>query len=339
MNDKRITVEFSVKTVFIVALSLIFIWLIYFLKDVLVLFIVAFIFATALEPAVDWFQKKSIPRWVGILFIYVLVALVIYTLIRLVIPPVTNQVNQLIGNRQAIAEKLTEYISHTPETVRKPASDFVTKFPERAAAISSANAFDSVLGIFSGLFGAFTVFVVTFYLLLEKGTMEGVIDDFWPSRSKEKASLIFRKIALKISLWLRAQLILSTAVGILIFLGLTIIGVDYALTLALFAALTELLPLIGPYIGAIPALIVAFTISPLTALWVVILYVGIQNFESHVLIPNVMKRAVGLSPVAIIFALLVGAKLLGILGLLLAVPVASAVAILIDEYKKRDRRT
>ena len=338
MDDKRITVEFSVKTVFIAALSLIFIWLIYFLKDVLVLFIIAFIFATALEPAVDWFQAKKIPRWVGILFIYLLVSLVIYTLIRLIIPPVTNQINQLVENRQMIAKRVTEYISHTPETVKKPVFDFAARFPERVTTFSSANAFDSALGIFSGLFGAFTVFVVTFYLLLEKGTMEGVIDDFWPSRSKEKASLIFRKIALKINLWLRAQLILSTAIGLLIFIGLTFLRVDYALTLALFAALTELLPLIGPYIGAIPAVIVAFTISPLTALWVLILYIGIQNFESHVLIPNVMKRAVGLSPVAIIFALLVGAKLLGILGLLMAVPVASAVAILIEEYKKREQK-
>lgn len=336
--DKRITVEFSVKTVFIVALSLIFIWLIYFLKDVLVLFIIAFIFATALEPAVDWLGSKKIPRWVGILMIYLLVGLAIFTLIRLIVPPTSAQIQQGLANRHQIAEKLTNYFSHTSPEIQNAFQRYASTIPERLSGFSSSSVFENALGIFSGIFGAFTMLVVTFYLLLERGTMEQAIDDFWPSHTKERASLVFRKIALKISLWLRAQLILSGSVGLITFIGLLFLHIEYALPLALFASLTELLPLVGPYIGAIPALIIAFTVSPLAALWVLVLYVGIQNFESHVLVPNVMKRAVGLSPVAIIFALLVGAKLLGILGLLMAVPVASAVAILIEEYKKREKK-
>jgi predicted PurR-regulated permease PerM len=112
-------------------------------------------------------------------------------------------------------------------------------------------------------------------------------------------------------------------------------GIEYAVPLALIAAFTELLPYVGPWIGAIPAVIVALAMSPIMALWVALLYLGIQQFENHVLVPQVMKRTIGLSPVIIIFSLLVGAKLLGILGVLIAVPVAAMIALVVEEIKKK----
>lgn len=333
--DRRFTVDFSLKTIFIFAASLIAIWLVYFLRDILVLFLLAFILATALEPTVNFFQKKHIPRWITILGIYSLIAFVIYTFVRLIIPPIAVQIESLIANRQGIAESLTGYFSNLPVTARTSIMETINSLPSRFGDSSGAIV-NNALGVFSGLFGFLTVLVVTFYLLMEKGALEKAILELWPVKSQQKALKVVNRIIEKISLWARGQMILSTAIGLLTYIGLAILGVEYAPTLSLFAAFTEFIPYVGPFISTAFAVILAFSISPLTALWVAILYFGIQQFEGSILVPQVMKRTLGISPVLIIFSLLVGAKLLGFIGIIIAIPVASAISVLIEAYNKKE---
>lgn len=335
--NKKITVDFSVRTVLVVVLSFALIWLVYYLKDIIVLFFVAFVLTTALEPAVDFFEKKKIPRWLTILGLYIFIFSLIYFLFRLIIPPIMIQARHLIENREQIIGSLNHYLDQTPDKVRGAIVDYSNTLPDLLSQYSTSNqVMTNILGVFSGILGVITIFVVSFYLLLEKNTVENFIADYWPFRSRKRAVVVFKQIVAKVSLWARAQLMLSGSIGIFTYLGLTILGMPYALTLSLIAAVTELLPVIGPVIGAVPAIIIAFTISPIVAFWVAILYLGIQQLENHILIPQVMKRVVGLSPVAIIFAILVGAKLLGVLGVIMAVPVASAVSVLLQSIGKKE---
>jgi predicted PurR-regulated permease PerM len=142
----------------------------------------------------------------------------------------------------------------------------------------------------------------------------------------------------KIGRWLRGQLLLSLIIFLMTYAGLTILGVRYALVLALFAGVTELIPYIGPFIGLVPALFIALTQSPIVALGVLVLYIIIQQLENYVIVPKVMQRAVGLNPIVIIVAMLVGAKMAGILGIILAVPVATALSVAVGDLfeLKRD---
>lgn len=333
--ERKITFDFSVKSVFTVVFGIILLWFLFYLRDVIVLFFLAFILATAIEPLVNFLDKKKIPRIVTILGIYVFLILFLYFLIRLVIPPISEQVNHFISDRHVITERINVYLDKAPESVRSAIYDFSNHIPEKISKYtSSSSVIDNVLGVFSGLFGFVTVLVITLYLLIENNSMENLIQDFWPIKSREKAVKVFKEIVTKISYWARGQLVLSGSIGVLTYIGLSVLGVDYALTLALVAAVTELLPVVGPFIGAVPAVLIAFAVSPSLALWVALLYVGIQQFENHVLVPQVMKKAVGLTPVAVIFSLLVGAKLLGIIGVIISVPIASAVGVLINSIKK-----
>ncbi len=335
--ERKIIFDFSVKSVFTVVFGLILLWLMFYLREIIVLFFLSFILATALEPIVNMLGKKGVPRWATIIGIIFIIVFGLYGLFRLIVPPMTIQVNHLIDNRHIITERAVNYLDSAPEAVRNAVYNFSNSFPEKITKYSSSiNVVDNALGIFSGFLGFVTVIVISFYLLIDNNSMENFIKDYWPTNSKEKAVRIFSQIVEKISLWARGQLILSGSIGVLTFFGLTVLNVDYALTLALFAAITELLPVIGPFIGAAPAIFIAFTINPVLALWVALLYLGIQQFENHVLVPQVMKRAVGLSPVIIIFSILVGAKLLGIIGIIIAVPVASAVGVLIKSTKKKE---
>ena len=149
---------------------------------------------------------------------------------------------------------------------------------------------------------------------------------------QDKIFEVMNKIGFKMGGWLRSQFILMIIVGVADGIILMILGVPYALTLAVWGGLTEVIPYIGPWLGLIPAFIVAFTISPLKGLLIFIAYIIIQQLESQFLVPKIMGKAVGLSPVIIILAILIGAKLMGILGVLIAVPAAAAISVIIQEW-------
>jgi len=332
--DKRVTIDFSVRGVFVVALSLALLYLVYVLRGLLVLFFVAFIIETALEPIVDFLEKRRVPRALVVLALYVLAGVLLYLLVSLIVPPITQQVTELFESRREIAEQIGAYFQQAPADIRRLVVDVSSSLPERIYEFASRTVLANVLGgLFSGAVGTLTVLVVSFYLLLQRKDVIDSLFEWWPGRLGPRVESTAEKVLEKISLWVRGQIILSGTVGLLVFIGLTALGVDFAITLAAFAAVMELIPYVGPYIGAIPAVVLALAVSPLTALWVVLLYVAVQLLEGNLLVPRVMEATVGLSPVVIIFALLAGGSLLGILGVVIAVPVASAIAVILKEYR------
>ena len=150
---------------------------------------------------------------------------------------------------------------------------------------------------------------------------------------------LINRIQEKIGLWLRGQIFLSLVIFAVSWIGLSILGVKYALVLAVFAGVTEIIPYLGPFIGALPAVFIAFTQSPLLGIITIVLYIVIQQAENYFLVPKVMQKAVGLNPIIIIIAIMIGAKLAGILGVLLAVPVATAISVVVrDIFKAREEK-
>jgi predicted PurR-regulated permease PerM len=143
---------------------------------------------------------------------------------------------------------------------------------------------------------------------------------------------MFVRVQDKLGLWLRAQLLLSGIIFLVTWIGLLILGVKYSLVLALIAGITEVIPFIGPIIGAIPAVLLAFLQSPIKALLVLILYLVIQQLEGNILVPKVMQKTVGLNPIVVIVVILLGAKIAGVLGALLSIPVAVAIMTIAGDW-------
>ena len=151
-------------------------------------------------------------------------------------------------------------------------------------------------------------------------------------RAQGRAEGLIREVEYRLGGWLRGQITLMFLVGLLTYLGLLALGVEYALPLALIAGLLEVIPVIGPIIAAIPALVVGFGMAPWMGIWVLVLYLVVQQFENSLLVPNVMGRAVGFSPLATLVFLFIGGQLFGLGGVILAIPVALFLSIFAKDF-------
>ena len=199
----------------------------------------------------------------------------------------------------------------------------------------------NALGVIFSLLGGFDsgliLIVVSFYLASQENGIEHFLRMITPVRDEEYVVDLWARASAKIGRWLRGQLLLGLIVGALVYLALTILGIRYALSLGLLAVILELVPIIGPILAAIPAVFLGFLSSPLLGFIVALVYVAIQQLESHLLVPVVMQRTVGLNPLVVIISLLVGAKLGGILGMFLAVPLAAAVVEFLTDTDRKKR--
>ena len=326
--DKTLSYQ-SILRVFFVLLVIAFL---YIIRDVVALIFVSIVAAAALDPFVDYFQKHKIPRALSILVIYLIVFAIFSLVIAMLVPPISEQIGQLAKNLPDYYNRvmigLTDQTRQTTEA----------SLPEALNSLSSNLAettrgiFTTLTGIFGGIIALISVLVIVFYLVVEEKGLKHFISFIVPKKFHEYTSKLIDRIQEAMGLWLRGQLTLMLVVGLMTYLGLTVMGVKYALLLALFAGLTEIIPFVGPIIGSIPAIFIAFSDSPFKALLVAILYVVIQQLENHVLVPRIMQKVTGLNPVVVIVAILIGAKLGGVIGALLAVPVAVMINIFINEF-------
>jgi predicted PurR-regulated permease PerM len=194
----------------------------------------------------------------------------------------------------------------------------------------SGQAVSFTFDLFKNLISWVSVLVVTIYMLFDREKMEHYVTSFFGER-QDKVKGLLRKIEDKLGAWLHGQLLLSVVVGTLVYVGLFLLGVEFALPLAIIAGLLEVVPIIGPIISAIPAVLIGLTVSPLFAALIGGLYLAVQQLENQIIVPQVMKRAVGLNPLFVILAVSVGGRLLGIAGALLAVPIAVVIQLIIQE--------
>ena len=298
----------------------------YLVWDIIVLLFISLIFAASLGPSINWMERKKIPRAVGILLIYVAAIFILSLVVVLIIPPITEQIDQLaetfpfyldrflqLFGTLSIETDISQTVQQSLQSVGKTLSGY------------TGSVVNTVSGIFGSLITFLLVLVLTFYFSVKKDGLKYFIRSVTPAKYQKYTMSMFIRIQDKLGLWLRGQLLLSGIIFVVTWIGLMILGIKYALVLALIAGITEVIPFIGPLIGAIPAVFLAFLQSPMKALFVVILYLVIQQLEGNIIVPKVMQKAVGLNPIVVIVVILTGAKIAGILGALLAIPVAVAL--------------
>lgn len=313
------------------AVALFFLWTV---RDVLILLLISITFASALEPMVDALNQRKVPRAASVLAVYILAIGLVALLASVIVPPVISQFQQLgRGNELAvtISDRVgtSEFLKslHLNELVAKNAQAITQQITSL-----SDNFFQKTLGVFNGVVQIITILVVSFYLLAEKNGMKNFVYTLVPKEYEAKVLHLVNKSQRKIGFWLLGQLILSAVIFALTLIVLTVLGVKYALALAILAGFFEIIPYLGPIISAIPAVVFAFLQSPTLALAVLVSYILIQKFESYVLVPKVMEKTTGLSPLVILVAILIGFKLAGVFGILLAVPIVSTINVIFSEW-------
>lgn len=312
------------KVIFAVV-ALAFLWVI---RDIIVILLLSLILASAMDPMVEYFNKWKVPRAVSVLTVYILVLGLAGLVIYLIIPPVIGQLKVLEANFPEYVKAFQSRLSGSWFSGIN-ISDFAKNLISGG---NSSTVISRTFGVFSGFFSFITVLVISFYLVAEERGMKQFISALLPSRHQEFTMNLIEKIQKKMGLWILGQIILSLSIFALTFIGLSVLGIKYALFLALLAGMLEIVPYIGPFVSAVPAVFFAFIQSPPLALAVAILYLIIQKTEGYVLVPKIMEKTVGTSPLVVLVALLVGFKLAGVIGLLIAVPLAGAITVAVNEF-------
>lgn len=313
----------------------------YYLLQVVAALVFATVIASALEPTILWAQEKRVPRIATVVVIYCAALLLLAGLTYLVLPAVAQELQNFIASYPIYQRELLRQIqdlSGVPlfNLLSDNTQEIFLTAPEQLTKIA-ANTFQLTVNIFGGVMLAVVTAVVSFYLAAQEKGIESFLRLVVPLEYEEYAIDLWGRAQRKMGQWLRAQLLLGAIIGILVYIALSLLGVRFALAFAVVAAIFELIPVIGPIVAAVPAAMVAFVQSPLLGLTVVGIYVVIQQFESHFVVPTVMRRAIGMSPLVVVIALLVGGTLGGILGMLLAVPVTSIVVEFLTDTDRKKR--
>lgn len=302
-------------------------WLTVKLSGILIIVFISYIIMAALSPFSNFLTRKRFPRILSVIIPYTITIAILVLLIFPLIPFFISQIELLFSNFPKYVDQVAKILNLNINT-----SSIKNVFESDINALSR-NAISVTGKIFSGFFSTLAVLVISFYLMLQREMLKKQFVELLPKKHQENASKTIAQIENKIGLWLRGQLILSFTIGFSAWIGLTLLGLPFALPLGLMAGLLEIVPTIGPIISAIPAIIVALTISPGLALSTVIFYILLQMLENNLLVPKIMEKAVGLNPIVIIIGVLIGSQLLGVLGALLSVPFIAMVLIIAKNFK------
>lgn len=311
-------IDISYRTVIFITVFLCLLWIVLKIIDIILLFFVAFIFMSALSPLVNRLTKLRVPRILAVLLVFLAVLALIIGLFAIGLTPLITQTSNLTQKLIDVTDTLLQAHIIDQSVIKQQLSGF------------SGDLVNVTVDIVKNFIALVSVMVITIYMMLDRQKIEDYGTSFFGSR-QEQAQLLLRRIEDKLGAWLRGQIILSFVIGICVYIGLTIFGVEFALPLAILAGLLEVVPVIGPIISAIPAVLIALTVSPIFAALIAGFYIAIQQLEGHLVVPQVMKRAVGLNPLLVILAVSVGSRLLGIGGALLAVPIAVVIQLIIQE--------
>lgn len=289
-------------------------------RDVFVAALLAIVIAAALDPFVSWLEKRRIPRILGTLGVYILAIFIVALVLYVVLPILLTELNGILENSTDIFGGMIEAMgikSTVLQTIAASLNDFTNNLLGGKTTLVSL--LSQLLG---GLLLTAIVFVVSFYLTIGRDGVERFMQAVLPYRFHHGVLLVYSRIREKISHWFAGQIFLSLVVGITVFIGLELLGVRYSFILGMAAALFELVPYVGPIFAGSLAVITAMTQSTTLGVYTLGLFIAIQQLESHLLIPVVNKYTTNLNPVIVILSLLVGGKVLGIVGVLLAVPLA-----------------
>ena len=296
-----------------------------------------------MRPLVKFLEKRKVPRWGSITIVLLLLIGAVAGFTSIVVPPLTNQVNELVDNAPAIVrevEKMTEYVlaqrDRLPESMQDSIQQAIGRVNEFAVSGGAV-----LISFFQSLFqGIFMLVLVPFfliYMLKDHERFAPFVAKFFKGEKKTWIRKTLADIDETLKTYIQGQLLVSFLVGVMLFIGYISIGLKYSLLLALFGMLTNVIPFLGPYLAVIPAMVIAFIQDPIMALWVAIIMLVAQQIESNLITPNVMGKSLDIHPLTVITIILSAGSLAGLWGIILAIPTYAVIkAIVSNIYAHRE---
>ena len=313
-------------------------WSLFLVREALQLVYLSVMLALGFSPVVRWIEqrrwfkgKRHAPRWLAILLFYIALVALMLLALEIIVPPLIAQARDLVAHLPDYSDRVQAWmVAH--RVLQRPFT--LAELVERAP--SPNDAMFGILGAVNIVVGivltGFTVLLLSFYLLVEGEALFGGFLRWLPKETRPQWSRIAGDAAVKVGAWMSGQFVLCLLIGTTSGIGFWIIGLPYFYVLALICGLGEAIPMIGPIAAAVPAILVASTIGLNTAVVTTIFMFVQQQVENNIVIPRLMQKQTGISPILVMVAILIGGSLLGIIGALLAVPTAAVIQILVREY-------
>lgn len=320
--DRLYKVEISARTIIFTIGFILLLYFLWLIKDLIFSLFIAFILMSALRPPVNWLEKHKVPRTVAAVMVYLIFILFFIFLISLIIPPIISEITILISSLPAILQRLD------PTIYESLNFDSITQYIPTV----TSNIFGVLGGFASNTFFVISTLFFGFYFLLQENILKAVLSKFFDEEKTLELRATVERAEKRMSAWFWGELTLMTVVGLLTFIGLNLIGMKYALALAVLAGLLEVVPNIGPIISAIPAVLIALAYSPFLGGATLALYVIVQQLENNLIVPVIMKNAVGLNPIVTLIALVIGGRIGGTIGVLLAIPAYLFIEVILTDF-------
>lgn len=305
-------VEISHKTIIFTFFFLLFMWFLYFIRDIVVQVFAALLLVSILNPFIVKLTSLKVPKGLAILLSYVLIFGFLGLSVGSIIPPLVEETTNLANNLPSFFQN---------SDVSKYINDDVVKQITLQLGSVPGYLVKSVFSFFNNILSVLTVAIFSFYLLLVRDKLDSNLEFLFGKDRSKSISKLINTVEVRLGGWARGQLFLMLSIGILSYIGLLLLGIPYALPLALLAGLFEIVPYIGPIIAAIPAIVLGFGISPFLGFAAIGLTVLIQQIENYLLVPKIMEKSTGVSPIVILVSLAVGYRLAGISGMIMSIPV------------------
>jgi predicted PurR-regulated permease PerM len=344
--DKRLELDVKAWTVVKILLCIVGFWLLYNLREIALVFLTAVVIASAVEEGTNWFVRHRWPRIIAVVFIYFVVLIAIAAFSYFVVPPLLSDVADLLNTLPRYSDanffNSAEFLSFR-SAVQGLANggsfaDIATGF-SRSLGSSNGGILQTATTIFGGVWSFIIIAVLSFYLSAQRDGVEKFLRLVTPEQHEVYIVRLWKRSQQMIARWIQGQLLLAIMVGLFVYLGLTLLGIRHALLLAFVSAVFELIPVFGPIFAAIPGIALGLVDGGLgKGLIVAALYTIIQQAESNVIYPLVVKKIVGVPPLVVILSLLAGYELGGFLGVLLSVPLAAIGLEAIYDFTKKPAR-
>ncbi|HEV2983948.1 MAG TPA: AI-2E family transporter [Vicinamibacterales bacterium] len=333
MTDREFTSR-MLQTVATVAATAILLAVLWAAREALLLIYVSALIAMGFSPIVRVLERpRGVPRWLAILVIYAGIVGVLVLIGLMIIPPLVAQAASLWARMPAEFNAFQTFlINHKLMVHPVTLEEAVQSAPSGTGGNAVGTVLVAISSLIGGVFGLITILILSFYLLIEAQPMFESLMRFVPAGRRADVTTAAREAVIKVSAWLRAQFVLAGVMGVFVAIGLYFLGVPYFYVIALVAAIGETIPIVGPVIGGIAAVGVALTVSLQLALMVGVYFLVLHQLEANVLVPKIMERRVGVSPVVVMMALLVGGALWGLVGAVLAIPTAAIISVIVSEF-------
>lgn len=340
MESKK-TIEITSGTIIRAILFGLLLVFIYLIREVIAIVFLSIVIASAVRPASRWFQKYHLPRIISVLVVYLIAFGILGLTFYLIVPPLFFEVSNFLNSGHLSFSRLPSIIipsifseTEIPSSVSGILEE-ISFASEKFLSQLTQGFFKTVSVVFGGAVSFFLIVIISFYLSVQEGGIERFLRIVAPVSYEQYLVGLWERCQRKIGKWLSGQLLLGLLVGALVFIGLTVLRVNYALSLAVLSAVFELIPMFGPVLAAIPAVIFGFLQAPWLGVAVLILYVFIQQFENHLIYPLVVRKVIGIPPIIVILALITGGKLAGFFGIILSVPVAVILMEILNDIAEK----